>query len=149
METLIDFLKEYIRFFEQLEQKQQEKLGHLASKELKQIEETIVLQQAMDKQMENMEKKRCELLESMGYSGCTFKELLDRADGEEKAELVSLYARLGAAVDNVKFINQKAVRMAQTELARMGVSASGLTGNPSGVYKPGGRQQRNIFEKKV
>lgn len=149
MEKLIAFLKEYTEFFENLEQKQQEKLEHLASKDLKQIEETIVLQQAMDKQMSNMERKRAELLDSMGYSGYTFKDLLDNADGDEKAELVSLYARLGEAVDNVKFINQKAVKMAQTELARMGVSTSGLAGNPGGVYKPEAAQRRNLFEKKV
>lgn len=149
MQTLIEFLKEYTEFFEKLEQKQQEKLEHLASKELSQIEETIALQQAMDQQMKNMEQKRTELLESMGCAGCTFKELIDQADAEDKSTLLALYARLGEAVDNVKFINQKAVKMAQTELARMGVSSSGLTGNPSGVYKPGTGQRRSLFEKKI
>lgn len=149
MEKLISFLKEYTEFFEQMQVKQQEKLEHLVSKDLKQIEETIVLQQAMDKQMENMEKQRQELLDSMGYSGFTFKELIDNSAEDEKTELLSLYARLGEAIDNVKFINQKAVKMAQTELARMGVSTSGLTGNPSGVYKPGTGQRRSLFEKKI
>lgn len=149
MEKLISFLREYTEFFEQMQVKQQEKLEHLASKDLKQIEETIVLQQAMDKQMENMEKQRGELLDSMGYSGYTFKELIDNSDEEEKSELLTLYARLGEAIDNVKFINQKAVKMAQTELARMGVSTSGLTGNPSGVYKSVTGQRRNLFEKKI
>lgn len=149
MRQLIEFLKEYIEFFEQLEQKQQEKLERLSSKELNQIEETIVLQQAMDKQMKNMEAKRSALMESIGCSGCTFKELIDRAEGEEKTELISLYARMDEAVENVKFINQKAIKMAQTELARMGVSTSGLTGNPSGVYKPDAGARRNLFEKKI
>lgn len=149
MKRLIDFLKEYTEFFENLEEKQQEKLEHLSSKDLNQIEETIVLQQAMDKQMENMEKKRNELMESLGYSGFTFKELIDCADGEEKTELISLYARLGESVDNVKFINQKAVKMAQTELARMGISTSGLTGNPNGVYTADMGRRRNLFEKKI
>ncbi|WP_125141499.1 flagellar export chaperone FlgN [Clostridium transplantifaecale] len=149
MEKLISFLREYTEFFEQMQLKQQDKLEHLASKDLKQIEETIVLQQAMDKQMENMEKQRGELLDSMGYSGCTFKELIDNSAEEEKSELLTLYGRLGEAIDNVKFINQKAVKMAQTELARMGVSTSGLTGNPSGVYKPAAGQRRTLFEKKI
>lgn len=149
MEQLITFLNEYIEFFEQLEQKQQEKLERLSSKELSQIEETIALQQAMDQQLKNMEKKRADLMESMGYSGCTFKELIDQADGTARTALISLYARLGEAVDNVKFINQKAVKMAQTELARMGVSTSGLAGNPSGVYKPDLGKRKNMFEKKI
>ena len=67
MESLIKFLKEYTEFFEQLEEKQQEKLDCLAAKELKQIEETIVMQQAADKQLENMEKRRRELMESDVY----------------------------------------------------------------------------------
>lgn len=148
MDSLIKFLKEYTEFFEQLEEKQQEKLDCLASKELKQIEETIVMQQAADKQLENMEKRRRELMESLGLAGCTFKDLMERTEGEERKTLVNLYGRLAEAVDNVKFINQKAVKMAQTELLRMGVKTSGLTGE-SGVYKPGPASRRNIFEKKI
>ncbi len=149
MKELIEFLKEYTEFFEQLEEKQQEKLENLSTKELKQIEETIVIQQAADKQLENMEKRRQELMGSLGLAGCTFKELLERTDGEDRKQLVNLYSRLTEAVDNVKFINQKAVKMAQTELLRMGVKTSGLSGGGSGVYKPDAVSRRNMFEKKI
>ena len=55
MEQLLDFLREYTEFFEKMEQKQVEKLGLLMTKELDKIEASIMMQQAMDKQLENLE----------------------------------------------------------------------------------------------
>ena len=76
MEQLVEFLREYVDFFEELERKQEEKLQKLLSRELSQIEETIMMQQAMDKRLENMERRRSALFEQLGYGGFTFKELI-------------------------------------------------------------------------
>ena len=49
MEELIRFLTEYTEMFEKMEQKQVEKLGLLMTKELDKIEESIMMQQAIDR----------------------------------------------------------------------------------------------------
>lgn len=58
MEDIIDFLLEYTEALEAMEQKQVEKLGLLMTRELDKVEQTIMMQQAMDKKLENLEHRR-------------------------------------------------------------------------------------------
>ena len=58
MEEIIDFLGEYAETLEAMEQKQVEKLGLLMTRELDKVEQTIMIQQAMDKKLESLEQKR-------------------------------------------------------------------------------------------
>ena len=74
MEEIIRFLTEYTEMLEKMEQKQVEKLGLLMTKELDKIEESIMMQQAMDKQLQNMEQRRQELFERMGLTGKTLHD---------------------------------------------------------------------------
>ena len=55
MEEIIDFLGEYAETLEAMEQKQVEKLGLLMTRELDKVEQTIMIQQAMDKKLESLE----------------------------------------------------------------------------------------------
>ena len=77
MEELIRFLTEYTEMFEKMEQKQVEKLGLLMTKELDKIEESIMMQQAMDKQLQNMEQRRQELFAKAGLNGKTLQEVAE------------------------------------------------------------------------
>ena len=94
MEELIRFLTEYTEMFEKMEQKQVEKLGLLMTKELDKIEESIMMQQAMDKQLQNMEQRRQELFEKAGLNGKTLQEVAELCGGEERKQLTDLYRRL-------------------------------------------------------
>ena len=58
MEEIFVFLTEYTEFLEKMEVTQQEKLDLLLSGDLKKIEQSIMVQQAMDKQLENLEQGR-------------------------------------------------------------------------------------------
>lgn len=123
MERIITFLEEYAAFFEQVEQKQEEKLATLTKGELSAVEQTIVMQQALDKQIQNMEQRRIQLFLKEGFDGKTFKELLELAQNEAYySQLEALYQRIEHSVTSVKFINQKCVKLAQTALAGMGVT---------------------------
>ena len=58
MEEIIDFLGEYAETLEAMEQKQIEKLGLLMTRELDKVEQTIMMQEAMDKKRgERMEQE--------------------------------------------------------------------------------------------
>lgn len=71
MEEIIDFLGEYAETLEAMEQKQIEKLGLLMTRELDKVEQTIMMQEAMDKKLENMEQRRRKLFVSYGIEGRT------------------------------------------------------------------------------
>ena len=148
MEELIRFLTEYTELFEQMEQKQVEKLGLLVTKELEKVEESIMMQQAMDKQLENMERRRQELFTRLGLDGKTLKEVARLGSESEERKLTDLYRRLDGAIANIQYDNEKAESLAKIELEKMGLD-SRMAGNPTGIYgrNVGSKGQR--LEKKV
>ncbi len=149
MEELIGFLTEYAEMLEKMEQKQVEKLGLLLTKELDKIEESIMMQQAMDKQLQNMENKRQALFAAGGLEGRTLKELAQMCtEVEEQQKLMDLYKRLDGTVGNICYYNEQAQRIAKTELEKMGLD-SRLVGNPTGIYGRSAAAKGQRFEKKV
>ena len=82
MEEIIDFLGEYAETLEAMEQKQIEKLGLLMTRELDKVEQTIMMQEAMDKKLENMEQRRRKLFVSYGIEGRTLKQIAEDAGPE-------------------------------------------------------------------
>ena len=90
MEEIIDFLLEYTEALEAMEQKQVEKLGLLMTRELDKVEQTIMMQQAMDKKLENLEHRRQELFTAHGLDGRTLKQIADEAKDSERKELLEL-----------------------------------------------------------
>lgn len=149
MEELIGFLTEYAEMLEKMEQKQVEKLGLLLTKELDKIEESIMMQQAMDKQLQNLESKRQAIFAAGGFEGRTLKELAQMCTGaEQQRKLTDLYKRLDGTVGNICYYNEQAQRIAKTELEKMGLD-SRLVGNPTGIYGRSVADKGRRFEKKV
>ncbi len=148
MEELVHFLTEYTEFFERMEQKQVEKLGLLMTKELDKIEESIMMQQSMDKQLDNMEQRRRELFAKRGIDGKTLKEIADSQPAQERQRLMELYRRLDGSIANIRYYNEKAESLAKMELEKMGLD-SRLISNPTGIYgkSVGAKGQR--LERKV
>ena len=153
MEELFTFLTEYMEFFEKMEDTQQEKLELLLSGDLKKIEQSIMVQQAMDKQLENKEKARLTLFQDHGLEGKTFRDILllqpESGKGPEtpwcRQEWMQLYDRLKKAIDNIRYYNKKSQEIARSELIKTGADM-GAVDPSSGVYHPdyGGRQNRFV-----
>ena len=133
MEEIIDFLGEYAETLEAMEQKQIEKLGLLMTRELDKVEQTIMMQEAMDKKLENMEQRRRKLFVSYGIEGRTLKQIAEDAGPEQRKELMDLYRRMDGAIGNIQYYNQKAEALAKSELEQMGID-SRYVGNPTGIY---------------
>lgn len=121
MEEIIDFLGEYAETLEAMEQKQIEKLGLLMTRELDKVEQTIMMQEAMDKKLENMEQRK---------------------------ELMDLYRRMDGAIGNIQYYNQKAEALAKSELEQMGID-SRYVGNPTGIYGRPAFSKGSKLEKKA
>lgn len=117
---LIAFFEEYAKFFEDILGDEKKKLQALVNGELKEIEHTISIQQANEKRIQNMEKKRMELQQSLGFSNQSFQQVIDSFAGEQQKHLHDLYARIGSALSEVKFYNQKGMDVATTNLHLFG-----------------------------
>ena len=148
MEEIIRFLTEYTEALEAMEQKQVEKLGLLMTRELDKVEQTIMIQQAMDKKLESLEQKRQELFAAHGLDGKTLKEIADSTDAARKKELLELYRRIDGAIGNIQYYNKKAETIAKSELERMGLD-SRMVGNPTGIYGRPSIQKGSKLEKKA
>lgn len=148
MEDIIDFLLEYTETLEAMEQKQVEKLGLLMTRELDKVEQTIMMQQAMDKKLENLEHRRQELFTAHGLDGRTLKQIADEAKDSERKELLELYRRIDGAIGNIQYYNKKAEVLAKSELERMGID-SRMVGNPTGIYGRPTVQKGSKLEKKA
>ena len=108
----------YTCFFEQVESKQEEKLEALLSGDLKKVEGAIVMQQALDKQITNMEEQRIETFMRLGIPEKTFRELVEENQGENKKALGNLFERLDRSIGNIRFLNKKAIKLAQDALSK-------------------------------
>ena len=148
MEEIIRFLTEYTEALEAMEQKQVEKLGLLMTRELDKVEQTIMIQQAMDKKLESLEQKRQELFAAHGLDGKTLKEIAESMDGGRQKELLELYRRIDGAIGNIQYYNKKAEMIAKSELERMGID-SRMMGNPTGIYGRPSIQKGSKLEKKA
>lgn len=148
MEEIICFLTEYTEALEAMEQKQVEKLGLLMTRELDKVEQTIMIQQAMDKKLESLEQKRQELFAAHGLDGKTLKEIAESMDGVRQKELLELYRRIDGAIGNIQYYNKKAEMIAKSELERMGID-SRMMGNPTGIYGRPSIQKGSKLEKKA
>lgn len=135
MDEIIEFLTEYTEFFEQMERKQAEKLGMILTRELNKIESALLLEESMEKQMRNLEKRRLEFFASHGLDGKTFRELVEGSRGEEREILRQLQERLEGAIGNIRYYNEKSNGLAKEELFRLKGEGS-FADNPAGIYSP-------------
>lgn len=148
MEEIIDFLGEYTEALEAMEQKQIEKLGLLMTRELDKVEQTIMMQQAMDKRLENLEQKRRSLFACHGFEDRTLKDIAGSATPEQRTELMDLYRRIDGAIGNIQYYNQKAQTLAKSELEHLGID-SRYVGNPTGIYGRPSFNKGSKLEKKA
>jgi len=119
-QELLDFLYEYAGFFTEMEQTETQKLDNLLSRQLERIEHSIAVQQAMDKRLENLEKKRMDLQIKLGFDGMTFTRLIQEFPEENRAELKRLFERIQKSLDNIKYLNQKSMKVAESKLEEIG-----------------------------
>ena len=118
-----------------MEMKQAEKLGMILTKELNKIESALLLEESMEKQMRNLEKRRLDFFASHGLEGRSFRELVEESRGEERETLRQLQQRLEGAIGNIRYYNEKSNGLAREELIRLKGEGS-FTDNPAGIYSP-------------
>lgn len=110
------FFEEYTLFFEEMIEAEKLKLNILLSNDLKAIEENILVQQVNAKRIENMERKRLELFNSLGYNQLTFKEII-QLNHDESTVLNNYYSRVEKAINQIKYLNKKSLELIRFNLS--------------------------------
>ena len=99
MDRFISLMKEMTQFFDAFQLIEKQKLEAAASNDILRLEEIMKKEQAEILVLRGFERKQQEIQAQMGCSGLTFREMIDRAPEQEKAELENLYSRLSESLD--------------------------------------------------
>ena len=99
MDIFISLMKEMTQFFDAFQLIEKQKLEAAASNDILRLEEIMKKEQAEILVLRGLERKQQEIQSQMGFSGLTFREMIDRAPEQEKAELEKAYSRLSESLD--------------------------------------------------
>ncbi len=131
-EAFYQFLNEYAAFFEEMMAAENDKLGALLSNNLAAIEHSIATQQATEKRLENLERRRVELQTAAGWSDKTFHEIIGLSPQDKKQELQLLFNRVEQAISQIKYLNGKSMGVARSNMQALGA-------RPQSPPKAGGK----------
>ena len=99
MDRFISLMKEMTQFFDAFQLIEKQKLEAAASNDILRLEEIMKKEQAEILVLRGLERKQQEIQAQMGCSGLTFREMIDRAPEQDRAELENLYSRLSESLD--------------------------------------------------
>lgn len=131
---LFAFFEKYASALNTMARDEKEKLSALTSNSLPRIEHAISTAQANTKLIENLESKRLVLQESLGCSQMTFSQLIEEIPEAHKLSLSSLFRQIQSSVDEIKFMNDKSMAVAHTNITRLNPEA--LVPKPHGDGTP-------------
>ena len=143
------FMLDYTAFFEGLLDDEKQKLEAVLSYNLKELEQSVSMQQAAVMKLESMEKRREELQNQAGYEGKTFKEILADVDEESSKALGDVFHRLEDAISMIKFYNQKSMDVVKLNLNTINDSTSAETQGYTNKGHSGGYMGSSVFETKI
>ena len=115
-QAFFEFMSEYTVFFEAVVVQEKTERAALLANDIGQVEQSLARQQAVIKQIENMEHRRVDIQEESGLAELTFREILSRMVIEEREVFSPLIERMEKAVTEVKYLNGKSREIAQVNL---------------------------------
>lgn len=118
------FMNSYLSFFENVKEKEREKMQALLSNDLKRIESSMQEHQTNIKKIELLEKQRRELSDRLGFGEKDFREITELFEGEERNSLASIRIKLQNTVKSIRYLNKKSEEIATMQLNYYGELAA-------------------------
>jgi flagellar biosynthesis/type III secretory pathway chaperone len=119
MNSLYDLLKESTQLFSKLLELEHEKYDAVIKANIEMLDDIVSDEQAYYLKMRGDEQKRENLLEEMGCSGKTLREIIDMSQGEEKTKLRDAYKEFNELLKEVKKINRMCRTLIEVRLRRI------------------------------
>lgn len=110
------FLEEYASFFDGMIVAQNEKLEALLSHSVEPIEHAVSKQQALSMLLDQYEEKRVELQKNAGFCDWPMSRILSALSGEDTEHVRVCFERISDGVEQVKYLNNKAMELVNTNL---------------------------------
>lgn len=121
----MDFLVEYIEFFDEMILLQKRQLDAVLASDLMAVDKIAVEQQVYIKKLSGMERRRMEIQSACGYGTMKFTEIIENvSDAEDKAEYEKLFKLLSQRISDVSFYNTKSREKVNADLAEWNLKES-------------------------
>lgn len=110
------FLQEYLEYLDGVVEEQNQKLAVLLTHDLEAIGRNVTRQQAITLEIKGHEERRAKLQQEAGFGEMTLGEIVEALDGEERQRFRHYHEGLRRAVEQIKFLNEKAMQLVETDL---------------------------------
>lgn len=122
-QSFIGFLEEYSAFLSTVVEAQNDKIEALLTHDVEVIEQSVTKQQAVAMQLKQYEETRMKRQKAAGLDGLSLGEIIERASGREQQRIRSAFGRMEDSINQIKFLNNKALQMVETNLHIINLTA--------------------------
>lgn len=133
MEELKKIILELIQVFKELQPTEKTKMAAAAGYNVVALEEAMKKEQAAVLQLKGLDQKREALLSANGWSGRTFRQILEELPEEEKKQLYPLFLELEREIRMFSSINEDTNEIIRTNLHVVENMAEGSLYNGQGT----------------
>ncbi len=121
---LINVLMDISKIFTSLIQIQRVKLNASLENDMVKLEGCLKKEQAASMELKGLERRRIQIVESLGYEGLTLDEMVDRADDEYSADLYNAVSVLRDSTNNFSKLSDEVRTVIELNLANLNMLLS-------------------------
>jgi hypothetical protein len=139
MDSLTDFNKLVAGLIETIKSLiaiEQDKLSAITKKDLEKLDACIKEEQVQVMKFKGLDKKREQLLVSLGYDGLSFSQIISTLDGSEKNETQKLFDLLKKCTKDFGTINSSVKTAIDINLHSVNKALDRLKKTQNGVVRP-------------
>ena len=129
MNTLCELLKENNEIYKMLLELEYDKYEAVIKNDVISLDNIVSQEEVYYLQMKGIEHKREKLLNSLGLSGKTLKEIIDAAENEFKTNLQEEFEELNNTIKELKKINELLKTVIEVRLRKINKEMSNLGEN--------------------
>lgn len=116
---LINVLMDISKVLTSLIQIQRIKLNASLENDIVKLQGCLKKEQAASMELKGLERRRLEIVESLGYTGLSFDEMIDRTDDDNATELYNAISILREAKKNFSQLSDEVHTVIQLNLANL------------------------------
>jgi hypothetical protein len=153
-DELIRFFEQMLAFYREFLAFEREKYEIIVSGNFQKLDASLKREQAFTLKARGFEKNRVKILQELGCTQSTFRQLIEEVDPSRREAMQKLYEDLSSTVSDVKAVNERASGMLKAKMNRVSKILSKMENQPElkkiyGSHQEEGLGHETTFSKKV
>lgn len=118
-DDFIAVLSDLTKVFVNLLRVEETKLRASLENNIELLQSCMAKEQAASMELKGLERKRLQIQSSLGFSGLTFREIVDRVESEHALEVSTAVRLLGDSIRNFEAVSDEARTVIEMNLANL------------------------------